>query len=270
MRQRPDSLPDYRNPPIDEVVIAVQFAPIEGFSENNINEFWRTVRERYPIAQNQPRLEGPIESLDEAPTAPVIQFQVPIPPQGRMWLISETDDFLVQIQNSRFMQNWRRRQVPYQHFDLLHEMFWENFRKFRSYLGSASLPQPIIQQAELTYLNWIPGSSLPDFFRPASGARINVLGTEREPQDQSWSARYLIPNDADMVQRLYVQCQPAVRTQPPYERGTQLALVFRSARISGIEDSQVESVLDLARIIIVEAFTELTTESAQSAWERFK
>jgi uncharacterized protein (TIGR04255 family) len=271
MKQRPDDLPDYHNPPIDEVVIAVQFEPIKGFLESHIQEFWRTVRDDYPIAQIQPRLEGPIESLDEAPVGSVIQIPMGIPAQGRMWLINETDDFLIQVQNTRFMQNWRRRQGPYQHFELLHQMFWDNFRKFREYLNSQSLPQPVIQQVELTYLNWIPGSSsLADFFKPASGARIRVLETEREPQDQSWSARYLIPNDLELVQRLYVQCQPAIRTQPPYERGAQLALVFRVARIAGIEDSQVESVLDLARIIIVEAFTELTTESAQRIWDRFK
>jgi uncharacterized protein (TIGR04255 family) len=271
MKQRPDDLPDYHNPPIDEVVIAVQFEPIKDFLESHINGFWRTVRNDYPIAQNQPRLEGPVESLDEAPIGSVIQIPMGIPAQGRMWLINDTDDFLIQVQNTRFMQNWRRRQVPYQHFELLHQMFWDNFRKFREYLNSESLPQPVIQQVELSYLNWIPGSSsLADFFKPASGARIGVLGIEREPRDQSWSARYLIPNDLELVQRLYVQCQPAIRTQPPHERGAQLALVFRAARIAGIEDPQVESILDLARIIIVEAFTELTTESAQRTWDRFK
>lgn len=271
MKQRPDNLPDYHNPPIDEVVIAVQFEPIKNFADNNISEFWRLVRGDYPIAQSQPRLEGPIESLDEAPIGSIIQIPVGISAQGRMWLISETDDFLIQVQNTRFMQNWRRRQAPYQHFELLHQMFWDNFGKFRGYLTSGNLPQPVIQQVELTYLNWIPGSSsLTEFFKPASGARIRLLGTEREPQDQSWSARYLIPNDLELVERLYVQCQPAMRTQPPYDRGAQLALVFRAARITGIDDGQVESILDLARIMIVETFTELTTESAQRTWDRFK
>ncbi|HME67289.1 MAG TPA: hypothetical protein VKG61_20545, partial [Streptosporangiaceae bacterium] len=74
MKQRPDDLPDYHNPPVDEVVIAVQFEPIKGFLENHIQEFWRTVRADYPIAQIQPRLEGPIESLDEAPVGSVIQI----------------------------------------------------------------------------------------------------------------------------------------------------------------------------------------------------
>jgi uncharacterized protein (TIGR04255 family) len=190
--------------------------------------------------------------------------------QGRMWLISETDDFLVQVQNTRFMQNWRRRETPYQHFDQLHQLFWNNFRTFREYLMSKNLPQPKIQQAEVTYINWLPDSSLTEFFLPARAVRIGILGTEREPQEQSWSARYSLPNNLEMVQRLYVQCQPAIRAQPPHARGAQFALVFRGARASGIEDSEVEDIVDLARVVIVETFTELTTESAQATWERFK
>jgi uncharacterized protein (TIGR04255 family) len=270
MKQRPANLPDYRDPPIDEVVIAVQFSPIAGFLEENIREFWREIQADYPVAENQPRLEGPIESLDEPPISQTVQVPIGVALQGRMWLISETDDFLVQVQNTRFMQNWRRRKTPYQHFDQLHQVFWNNFRRFREYLSREGLPEPVIQQAEVSYINWIPNSSLTDFFRPASAGKISILGTEREPQDQSWSARYLIPNDLEMVQRLYVQCQPAVRAQPPYARGAQFALVFRGARPTGIEDRQVEDIADLARVVIVEAFTELTTESAQEAWERFK
>jgi uncharacterized protein (TIGR04255 family) len=270
MKPRPADLPDYRDPPIDEVVIAVQFLPIEGLLDTHIREFWREIQAEYPVAENQPRLEGPIESVDETPIAPTIQFPVGMALQGRMWLISETDDFLVQVQNTRFMQNWRRRKTPYQHFDQLHQLFWKNFRTFREYLMSNNLPQPKIQQAEVTYINWLPDSSLTDFFLPARAVRIDILGTEREPQDQSWSARYSLPNNLEMVQRLYIQCQPAIRAQPPHARGAQFALVFRGARASGIEDSEVEDIVDLARVVIVETFTELTTESAQTTWERFK
>ena len=272
MKPRPENLPDYRNPPIDEVVIATQFPPIEGFLDSHIREFWREVKAEYPVAENQPRLEGPIESADEVlPASPTtIQFPIGMASQGRMWLISESDDFLIQVQNTRFMQNWRRRQTPYQHFDQLHQTFWTNFRAFRRYLSNNNFPQPNIQQVEVTYINWIPNSSLTDFFLPARSTRISILGAEREPQDQSWSARYSIPNDLGMVQRLYVQCQPAVRALPPNERGAQFALVFRGARESGIGDSEIEDIVDLARVLIVETFTELTTESAQTSWERFK
>lgn len=127
-----------------------------------------------------------------------------------------------------------------------------------------------MQQVEISYINWIPDTSLIDFLRPAKETKITISGIEQEPEDQSWSARYLIPNDVDMIQRLYVQSLPAVRAQPPNDRGAQFALVFRGARITGIEDNQVEDVIDLARVVIVEAFTGLATDSAQATWERTK
>lgn len=270
MKQRPAGLADYRKPPIDEVAIAVQFTPIENLSENDIRRYWHEVQDDYPLAESQPRLEGPIESLDPNPVAPVLQIPLGLPLPGRLWLISHTDDFLVQVQNTRFIQNWRRREARYEHFERIHELFWANFRKFRTFLDNNGFQQPSIQQAEVTYINWLPNASPTDFLRLASAAKIHISDIEREPQDQSWSARYLIPNDLNMVQRLYAQCQPAVRTQPPHAAGTQFSLVFRSARLEGIDDAQVEAAIDFGRIVIVEAFTELTTEPAQAEWERFQ
>jgi len=200
----------------------------------------------------------------------MIQIPVGIPAPVRTWLIADTDDFLIQVQDTRFIQNWRRREAEYEHFEKIHQLFWNNFRKFREYLDSAGLPQPQIQQVEVSYINWIPDTSLIDFLRPASESKITLSGSEQEPEDQSWSARYLIQNQAEMVQRLYAQSGPAVRAQPPHAKGAQFALVFRGARETGIEDSEAEDVIYAARIIIVEAFTELTTDSAQAAWERFK
>lgn len=135
MKQRPPDMPDYNRPPIDEVAISVQFPPIDDFAETNIREYWREeVQQDYPIAERQPRLEGPIESPDPAPTASVLQVPIGIVPQGRMWLISESDDFLIQIQNTRFIQNWRRRKAAYEHFDQIHELFGKTSDGFESIL----------------------------------------------------------------------------------------------------------------------------------------
>jgi uncharacterized protein (TIGR04255 family) len=268
MRERPENLPDYHHPPIDEVAISVQFPIIENLVENDLREFWRDVQQQYPLAESQPRLEGPIETEEPVSRPPVLQLSVPS--QGRLWLVSESDDFLVQVQNTRFIQNWRRRESEYQHFEQIHELFWQNFRKFRSFLDRKGFAQPRVEQVEVTYINWVPRSSITDFFRPASAATVKIAGSEREPQDLNWNARYLIPHERNMVQRLYVQSQPAIRTQPPHELGAQFALVFRAAQGDGLEDDVIEDVVGFARVTIVEAFTELVTQAAQSAWGRFK
>src|SRR5262245_53584276 len=100
MTERPKDLPDYRQPPIDEVAIAVQFAAIEGYTNELARNFWREVREDYPFVENQPPLEIPLESATSPEIATIqFQFMAEPPKHMRLWLISENDDFLIQLQD---------------------------------------------------------------------------------------------------------------------------------------------------------------------------
>jgi uncharacterized protein (TIGR04255 family) len=269
MTERPAGLPDYRRPPLDEVAISVQFPPIEGLLDTHIREFWKTIRDDYPIAERQPRLESPLESSE--PAQPVqVQLSLQPSPNIRMWMISPEDDFLVQVQNTRFIQNWRRRDIEYGHFEEIRNKFWQNYHRFKEFLDSRGLPLPEIQQIEVTYLNWIPEVPMTDFFRPATQTIVTINGLSRTPEEQSWSARYLIPTDIASAERLYVQCVPAIRPLTPGVRGSQLGLIFRAARESGFSDDEASTLIDSGRLMIVEVFTDLTTPAAQETWERYQ
>jgi uncharacterized protein (TIGR04255 family) len=270
--ERPENLPDYRRPPIDEVAVAIQFQEIEGCSNEHLREFWKTVRQDYPFVENRPRLEIPLESPGPSePTAVQLQLSSTPPLDVRMWLISESDDFLIQVQDTTFIQNWRRRGSEYPHFEKVRDLFWENFRKFREFLSGAGLPPPQSQQVEVTYINWISDLPMAGFLRPATEARISIATSKLEPEEQSWNARYLIPNALEVVERLYVQASPAMRAQEEaHARGIQFLLVVRAAKIDGIGDAEATRLIDDARVTIVEAFTALTAPNAQRVWERFQ
>jgi uncharacterized protein (TIGR04255 family) len=271
MPERPSNLPDYRKPPIDEVVVGVQFRPVDGLTDDRIREFWKEVRDEYPISERQPRLEGPIDTLEPARQL-VIQLPTPatVQSQLRMWMISDGDDFLLQVQSDRFIQNWRRRASDYGHFEEIRDMFWTNFGKFKSYLDSEGIPVPSVQQVEVTYFNWVADVSITDYLRPAQDTVISVSGIPHYPEEQSWSAKYLLGTDNGVVRRLYIQCVPAIRPQTPDVRGSQLALIYRATRESGLGDDELAALIDSARIMIVETFTALTTEAAHDIWEREK
>jgi len=249
--------------------VSVQFPPIDGLQDTHIREFWKTVRDEYPIGEQQPRIESPLESSE--PTQPTqIQLSLQGGQPGRMWMISSDDDFLIQVQDTRFVQNWRRRETEYGHFEQIRDKFWSNYLKFVQFLRSQDFPLPHIQQIEITYLNWIPEAPMVDFFRPAASGVVRISGVSHLPEEQSWSAKYLIPNDIGSVERLYVQCLPAIRPATPGVRGSQLGLVFRGARESGFSDGETAALIDSGRIIIVEVFTELTTPSAHAIWEKYQ
>jgi uncharacterized protein (TIGR04255 family) len=268
---RPEDLPDYGRPPIDEVAITAQFLPIEGFQDAHIGLYWQQVQDEYPRAESQPRIEGPIEVLTPN-WSPPIQFQIPlgVAPQVRTWLISSDDSFLIQIQNNRFAYNWRKRGNDYPHFDSICRAFLDRFEGFRQFLQNQQLPNPAIQQIEVTYINWIVDLTMPEFFRPAAVTELTAPGIG-QPEDQNWAARYLVHREAGPFARLYVQCQPAIRASPPpVGPGSQLAVVFRAPISETLDDDGLASYLGEGRNAIVRAFTDLTTEAAHRTWDRIQ
>lgn len=266
---RPPDLPNYHNPPIDEVAIGVQFAPINGLTEPYFGLFWSAIRELYPRVESKPRVEGPIENLFEAPS-PVPQFQF-VPPTGRTWYISEDDESLVQLQNNRFVQNWRRRNNDYPHFEAVRDRFWSSFRSFRDLLAKEDLSSPNVQQLELTYINWIPNIPAIQLLRIGQASVMKVEDIDAEPEAQDWSARYMVRSEGNPSARLYVGCHGAVRVSSPNPgQGTQLTLVYRAPALAGMDDDELKRHLDKGRRAIVTSFTALTTEAAHKSWQRFQ
>ena len=269
MVERPAGLPDFSNPPIDEVAISIQFPVITEMRDVHSGLYWRMVRGDYPKVENQPRIESPIESPDFALSQPMaiqVPFQTQL--QGRTWLISNSDDYLIQIQNDRFVQNWRRRDTDYKHFEDVWDLFSDNYAKFKYMISTENLQQPCVQQVEVTYINWIPELSPSQYFRPASVGSVEAHSQTRDPEEQTLTMRYRLDDGTHATERLYVQCQPAIRPQTPKITGSQLALVYRAAFADGLSDSEIESYANSGRIIVVNAFTTLTTSKAHEIWGR--
>jgi uncharacterized protein (TIGR04255 family) len=261
------NIPLFREPPVDEVAISVQFRPIDGFLDEHIRDYWKSIRDDYPVAQVMPRIETAIESIEPAPVQLPLQHAAV---SSRMWLIGEPDDYLVQIQDTRFIQNWRHREAPYPRFDTLRDLFWSNYRKFMAYLSSTGLPQPQVQQVEVTYIDWIPSTRPHEFLKPASNSAIRSAEIDLYPEEQNWLARYLINTQGESIERLYVQCLPAIQPQKPDLRGSQLGFTFRSARSSGLDESEIAEKINAGRVAIVNAFVDLTTETAHESWRRVR
>jgi uncharacterized protein (TIGR04255 family) len=268
---RPPDLPDYKRPPIDEVAIGIQFqAPVPGFTDAHAGLYWRDVRDRYPKAETQHRVESPPEVLD----GPIMQsFPIQFgPPQGgRTFLVSDDDSYLLQIQSSRFYRNWRRREDEYPHFDDLADAFQSEYASFIAFLQHETLAHPVPLQLDVTYINWIPELLPQAFLRAAEGARVAVPGVDEWPQEQSWTGRYLVRQpDGTPIARLHVQCVPAVRMLPEAPQpGSQMSLTFLAPwRAAESFDSQLQEMLSAARNAIVRGFTDLTTEAAHEHWDR--
>jgi uncharacterized protein (TIGR04255 family) len=269
---RPRDLPDYAQPPIDEVVIGLQFqSAIAGFSDAHTGRFWTLVSDLYRKAESQPRIESQPEVLDGPPTPPPPLPLFAAPQGGRIFLISDDDTCLLQVQNNRFYRNWRRREDDYPHFDDLAEAFARDYRTFCSFVADVGLVVPDLRQIEVTYINWIGDLAVRDFLCPGAVADIAVSGVDEWPEDQTWTARYLVRSDAPSpVARLHVQCVPALRLSPPGPTpGSQMSLTVLAPWQTQLPwDAHLQEVLAMARHVIVRTFTELTTDAAHVHWGR--
>jgi uncharacterized protein (TIGR04255 family) len=276
--------PAFERPPLEEVAIGVQFLPISNFYDAHAGLYWQRIKDAYPKVSSQPRIESPIESLNPPEQ---IRFEFPVlnQQQSRTWLISEDDEYLIQIQNTRFFSNWRHRQSSYPRFKKLRTLFLEHFANFGAFLGEVGLDHPIVQQVEISYINWVSDLPVERFFVPATATSMSLttnVSVRIQPEDQSWGARYILESSESAVKRVYAQCQKAIRVQNPSlgqdagshgglgEQGYQFALTFKAARSSGFNDSEIDSLVVEGRAALVPAFTELTTPEAHEAWGRYK
>jgi uncharacterized protein (TIGR04255 family) len=269
--RRPADLPEFDNPPVVEVAIGVQFEPVNGFRQAHLGLFWNQIREDYPKTQDQPRLETALESFD-AGGWPTLQLElVDGPPVHRAWFISENDELLLQVQNDRLIHNWRHQGGAYPRFDLLLDRFWQHVERFEGVLAEAGLTGKPIQQAEITYINWIAVTSMDTFFRPSIAAELDLAGIGPLPDAQRWAAQYPVQLEEEVQGRLAVEAQPGQRVEDgKLANGFQLSLAFRGSVAPGSDKKATSVLLELGRSSIVRAFAALTTDSMHEEWGRTK
>ena len=140
----------FKNPPINEVVIASYFTPeVAALRSEHIGLFWDRIKHEFPVVRQQPPV-GP-------PVGPPISADEPFP-MPRYWFVANDDVYLIQVQKNAFILNWRYRgsnEYPRFHkdikptFDKYHQLFDEFVRT------EIDPPSLSIDLCELTYINTI-------------------------------------------------------------------------------------------------------------------
>lgn len=97
------AIPHLSEPPITEVICGFVFEPIAELDALVQGIYWDSVKDRFPNKQIKPAIPDGFS---------IYQGAAPI----RCWLISESDEELIQVQQNRFYMNWRRRDGRYPRF----------------------------------------------------------------------------------------------------------------------------------------------------------
>jgi uncharacterized protein (TIGR04255 family) len=264
------NLPEFDRPPVSEIAIGVQFAPVANFTSAHYGLFWKGhLDPSWVKAQDAPRLMPQFEKFGEGsaspPAAPFFIQSTPQP--DRILLINEDDDRILQIQGDRFHYNWRKRQREYPSFDKIFGEFRDYLEKFEGFLAESGLGKPLFNQWELTYFNAIRRGDLWD--EPSDWAKIfpglfttidsSSLGLILAPPMST--LKFEIPQRRG---NLYIMGSHS-RLEDGHE-ALQLNFAARGPLLPGDSDWDLTTSLNIGHSALVRAFRELASPSARTHW----
>lgn len=266
--ERPGHLPDFANPPLDEVVLGVQFEPIVGYLSVHSRGIWDLFSESYPTVQEKPSLDPQFETFGGFNTQGNVELQIGVPPVGcRLWFISADHSHLLQFQPNRFLINWRRRpnSETYPRFESIAEEFRANLITLVEHVRETFEHEISINQVEVTYINVIP---VQDFGE--AGNWFSIWDSK------SINAEILTANVSEVhyneeekpCARLFheIQCGQTIDGK---QKAFRFSLVFRGIP-NGKDLSSAIEFLRLGREKIVLRFDEITTEQAHTIWSKLE
>ena len=264
---RPPNLPEFRRPPLNEVVLGVQFDLPGGYQQIRAGEVWKLFAGDFPTVQELPPLSPSFETFG----MPQVQ-QMPFglisgAMHDRFWFVSGSGDEIIQFQNDRLMHNWRKvgDQInKYPRYECIVKKFFSELRIIEEYFSSLQQQKLAIRQCEISYINHIwalPGTGLRavDWL-----AFLSFPGIE--PDDFVTTFRRTIVSGDDQPKgRLMCECATAI--EPGGRKFISLTLTARGAPDRPDSEAALEF-LGKGREMIVRTFAEITTDSAHGAWER--
>ncbi len=265
---RPANLPDFAAPPLNEIVLGVQFEQIPDYSLINAGEIWALYKSAYPKVVTQTPMPPQFETFGSRP-GPNLQFQITDATQHpRFWFLQEDDHELLQFEPTRIFHNWRQLDGVggnYPRYEYLADRFRNELVLLEKFAMNFSNTSLSITQAEITYINRLylsendtawPFSDLTFLNVPASeveaggGVFQKVLSDQMGPVGRMYVE---FGTNWDSTGRPHITFSQTVRGAPR-KPGIAGALEFLAS----------------GRQVIVQSFADLTTEEAHKKWQRTK
>jgi uncharacterized protein (TIGR04255 family) len=264
-------LPEYDNPPVNEVVCGILFKRIDEFLNPYLGLLWERYKPEYSECLEVVPLVPIIENFDKpSPPEPQADLEAPLLP--RTWFVHTNGNGVIQVQRDRFLHNWRkiRPDDEYPRYQNVLSMFRSHLSQFTQFLAEHSLGAVTPLQYELTYINHIMQGEgwetisdvekvFPNFSWPTS--KDSFLSS---PESVNWQLTFMLPDQAG---RLRTKLQSATR------RGDGHPLLVFELTVRGIGNyTTLETMWNwfaLAHEWVVRGFADLTDPQVQKdIWRR--
>jgi uncharacterized protein (TIGR04255 family) len=275
VQPRPADLPEFRKPPLAEVVLGVQFSPPQGYQQILAGEVWNLFRAKYPKVQDRQPLLPVFETFGlpsaPSPLGPSVQMQMLGAAQhDRFWFSTFDETELLQFQQDRLLHNWKRLKDganEYPRFEAMAAAFDRELGQLEGYVDSLAKQTLHITQCEITYINHI-GTGSPAPLLASDWLRTLAFEAPVQADDFSLTFRQEIRDEeARPAGRLTVEAMTAVKADR-----TPTIVLNITARGAPKEPTlrSAMTFINGGRELIVRRFAQLTTEQAHKLWERVK
>lgn len=267
--------PEFRQPPVIETVLGVQFEPLTRLNIAHIGLYWNTIRQSYRLVEQRNALEPQIETFDSRATEAKLRWKISGQPElPRAWFISDASPSgqqLIQLQQDRFVQNWRRKSSldqEYPRYRANSEQFRSAFESFLEFCRREQLGDVVPTQCEVTYVNHIwplEGETIATLVHRCFNGLTCAPGDEflpSVPESVHFGFSYELP---DKRGRLRVSINPALSV-PESRQFLDFRLTARGAPESPTMDEAMRW-MDLGHHWVVCAFKSLTTPVMHKEWK---
>lgn len=260
--ERSRMLPEFQAPPLNEVVCGIRFEALKGWQTSHYGLFWIRVKDEYPRCDDQVPLREILEPGKE------VELEIgPVPPLRRVWLIHRSDNYVIQIQPTRFLHNWRRRRETdeYPRFGAAFDRFKGYLELFKSFTKEAEIGEVSPNQYELTYINHILEErgtfprNLHKFIKFFSWEGERSLA---EPSAVALDLRFPLPENRGT---LAVSIRHGLRQLDQKEI---LVMELTARGPAQASEGDMDEWFRLSHESIVRGFADLTTPEAHRLWER--
>ncbi len=263
-------LPDYERPPVKEVICGVTFKTLKGLLAPHLGILWDRFKPDYAQCDQKPPLAPVMERFD-GPQRVEVKLS-DLPPLPRVWFIHQNENGIIQIQQDRFIHNWRkvREADEYPRYETVFAMFQAYLAEFISVLDEEAIGEVEPLQYEMTYVNEMSvgegWTTLADVGRLFPDLSWRSEGRAFLPQPEGLNCQlvFALP---ERNGRLHATVRKAKRR----EGGTDVLLLELTARGIGEYGSveNLDSWFGIAHEWIVRGFADLCSEAVQQTiWGR--
>lgn len=270
-------LPDFSNPPVVEVALAVHFDKLATLRTPQMVSLWHQhLRDRFPTIEEHSPIEPRIEKFGLPATKQVgMKLEmISKPPVPRCWFINESGSELIQVQQDWFAHNWRKAGSgdEYPRYDSVRTAFLNELKSFQEFISQEKLGDFHPIQCEVTYVNhivanqeWNHHGQLSTILSLCESA--DDMKFLPEPEEVRMSGSFVIPSsDGEKLGRLRFSIEPAYRRED--DSPVFLLNVVARGKPACEDLDGIMKFIDLGRKWIVHGFADITTSKMHEIWGR--